>query len=119
MAKQQTVWPLSGAITRIMMGVFGAGTPLSADQMVGGTQGPTASWFEGDLFTPGTGNYVFEPRTENPVQTIWGRSFPRRTTAFPPLQSPQLYANPNVFTNGIGGLQAGTMELEPLLFEGS
>lgn len=117
--KRQSPWQISGAITRIMQGTFGTGSPVSSDQLVGGTFGPTAVYHEGDLFTPGSGNFVFEPTFENPMQTIWGNSFPRRTGAFPPLQPPQLYANPNVVLNGIGGLQAGTMELEPLMFEGN
>ena len=118
--RRQSPWQVSGAVTRIMQGVFGTGSPVSADQMAGGTFGPTAVYHEGDLFTPGSGNFVYEPTQElNPMQTIWGNSFPRRSTAFPPLQSPQLYANPNVVLNGIGGLQAGTMELEPLTFDGA
>ena len=118
--QRQSAWQISGGITRIMQGVFGTGSPVSSDQLVGGTFGPTAVYHEGDLFTPGSGNFVYEPTTElNAIQTIWGNSFPRRTGAFPPLQPPQLYANPNVVLNGIGGLQAGTMELEPLLMDGA
>lgn len=117
--KRQSAWSISGAITRIMQGTFGTGSPISADQMVGGQIGPTALYHEGDLFTPGTGNFVFQPTTELPMVTIWGNAFPRRSGAFPPLQPPQLYSNPNVVLNGIGGLQAGTMELEPLLLDGA
>lgn len=116
---QQSQWTISGAITRIMAGAFGIGTPISADRLVEGQRGPTSLYHEGYLFSPGSGNFVFQPNTELPIQTIWGRSFPRRSGAFPPLQPPQLYANPNVVLNGIGGLQAGTMELEPLLLDGA
>lgn len=74
-----------------------------------------AYYFEGDLFTPGAQNWVYEPVLERtPLQTTWGRGFLRTPNFFDPIQPPQVYSNPNVFTNGIGGLVAGQMALQPL-----
>jgi hypothetical protein len=73
------------------------------------------SYHEGDLFTPGAGNFVFEPNFELPLQTIWGFGFIRNPNTFNPLQPPQVLSPPNVQANGIGGLQAGTIQLEPLI----
>lgn len=110
---------VSGGNVRILAGEFGIGTPISADQMVGGTYDASIySYHEGDLFTPGTGNFVFEPNFELPLITIWGKAFLRTPNTFNPLQNPQIFSQPNVQPNGIGGLQAGTFELQPLEFEG-
>ena len=69
----------------------------------------------GDLFTPGTQNFVFEPTTElTPLTTIWGNAFLRRPNTFKATQPPQVYADYNKFLNGIGGLQAGQFALQPL-----
>lgn len=74
-----------------------------------------ARFFEGDLFTPGAQNYVYEPVFERtPLQTIWGAGFLRTPNTFSPIQSPQVWSQPNVFTNGIGGLVAGQLVLQPL-----
>ena len=110
---------ISGANIRIRMGLFGTGTPVSGSEFVEGAYNASVyNYHEGDLFTPGSGNWVFEPNFELPLVTIWGNAFLRTPNTFNPLQNPQLYSNPNVMNNGVGGLQAGQMELEPLLFEG-
>jgi hypothetical protein len=73
---------------------------------------------EGDLFTPGTGNYVYDAPFELPMKTIWGGStnqgFLYRANPWKVLQPPQVFSQPTVKTSGIGGLQAGTMALQPL-----
>ncbi len=69
----------------------------------------------GDLFTPGTQNFVFEPTTElTPLTTIWGNAFLRRPNTFSVRQPPQSWADYNKFINGIGGLQAGQYAHQPL-----
>lgn len=112
---------ISGGMVRIRYGDFGSGSPAYAFADVdplGLLQFRAAglySYHEGDLFTPGTGNFVFEPNYELPLQTIWGNAFLRTPNTFNPLQHPQVWSQPNVFNNGIGGLEAGQLELQPLL----
>lgn len=75
--------------------------------------------FEGDLFTPGAQNYVFESRFErSPLQAIWGKGFLSGYNQFSPIQPPQVMSPQNVVTSGIGGIVAGQMALQPLEFEG-
>jgi hypothetical protein len=110
---------ISGANIRIAAGEFGAGDPRYGFAQVD----PRASapglyyYHEGDLFAPGTGNWVFETTHELPLVTIWGKAFLRRPNTFSVIQHPQVMANPTVRSGGLGGLQAGTIELEPLLEE--
>jgi len=112
---------ISGANIRILMGEFGVGSPVGNMSAYVNPDGYPGLYFyhEGDLFTPGAQNWVFEPTTELPVVTIWGNAFLRRPNTFNPVQPPQVWSGPNVQNSGIGGLQAGTIELEPLLYEGS
>lgn len=90
--------------------VFGDVNPLTnAGQSV-------YQYHEGDLFTPGAMNFVFETKFEsNPVQTIWGFAFLRKPNTFAPRQPPPLIANHSVVQNGIGGEQFMPMELQPLV----
>jgi len=75
-----------------------------------------AYYHEGDVFLPGAQNYVYEPTLERtPIQGMWGNAFLRNPNVFNPLQPPQIYSNPNVRTNGIGGLEAGQLIGQPLL----
>lgn len=113
----------TGALSRIFGGLFGSGNPrdnLSAevDQNSGPRVQSLFHYHEGDLFTPGTGNYVFEYPFELPVLTIWGNAFLRTPNTFNPRQPSQLNANPNVVTNGIGGLVAGGIAFQPLESDG-
>jgi hypothetical protein len=106
-----TVQIQSGALSRIMAGVFGTRPNPSANLSAEVTPFPGKqgfySYHEGDLFTPGAQNYVFDYPLEFPMQTIWGHGFLRRPNTFKPLQPAQSYSNPNVVTNGLGGLVAG------------
>ena len=106
---------VSGANIRIAMGEFGEGVPIlmPVDPRVSGLY----FYHEGDLFSPGTGNWVFEPTTELPLVTVWGRGFLRKPNTFNPVQPPQVMARPTLRQSGIGGLQAGGVALEPLLIE--
>lgn len=111
----------AGALSRILAGAFGTAEPASSSSSFQvRTPGKEAlyHYHEGDIFTPGTGNYVFEYPFEFPLQTIWGIGFLRQPNTFPPVQPPQVIANPNVFTNGIGGLIAGQYALQPLESDG-
>ena len=106
----------TGALSRIMQGIFGSANPAawtsSAEVAVPGKKG-FYQYYEGDLFTPGTQNYVFEPTTElTALYTTWGNAFLRRPNSFNPEQPPQVYSNPNVVINGIGGLVAGQFALQ-------
>lgn len=111
----------AGALQRILNGIFGAPNPVSYSssfQVSTPKPGAFYQYHEGDLFTPGTGNYVFEPTTELPLQTVWGNAFLRKPNRFNPEQPPQVYSQPNVFINGIGGLVAGQFAFQPLETEG-
>jgi hypothetical protein len=111
---------VAGGNITIRAGAFGSGSPENPYAFVN----PFAaagiySYHEGDIFLPGAQNFVFEPNFELPLVTIWGNAFLRTPNTFKPLQPPQIYANPTLVTNGVGGLQAGSVELEPLLYQGS
>lgn len=107
---------VSGAQVRILTGEFGNGSPFAGVAQVD----PRASsaiynYHEGDVFLPGTGNYVFESIYELPLVTIWGNAFLRRPNTFNPLQGPQVFAQSTLTPNGIGGVVPGDMELQGLL----
>lgn len=105
---------VTGGLVHVMAGAFGIGSPVSGE-LIQPLQGPGLYHFhEGDLFNPGTGNYVFDPPFELPLQTIWGNAFLRTPNTFNPLQPPQIMAPPHAFENGIGGLIAGQLALQPL-----
>jgi hypothetical protein len=115
----------SGAMTRLLAGLFGGGSPDEANVQPGGRVakgGPTAQaiindfyvYHEGDLFNPGATNYVFEPPFELPLVTIWGKAFLRTPNTFSPRQPEQTASVPRVFTNGLGGVVAGQIVLQGL-----
>lgn len=106
----------TGAITRIMDGLFGNGAPMLPDveNIPGGY-----SYHEGDLFTPGAMNYVFEPNTELPLMTIWGFGLLYPSGNFDPRQPAPPVSQNTIVNNGVGGLVAGTMVLQPLSMQGN
>lgn len=110
---------VAGAATRILLGDFGIGSPTYAFAEVDPRSAGVYHYHEGDLFAPGAGNWVFESIWElNPIQAIWGNAFlVAKATPFKPLQTPQVMTQPRLFNNGIGGLQAGQIDFEPLLTE--
>lgn len=109
--------PVVGSNTRIRMGIFGNGSPAYAFADVDPTDksGGIYSYHEGALFTPGAENFVFEPNFELPMQTIWGRGFIRNPNVFSPIQPQQVYSQPQISINGLGGIISGQMALQPLL----
>jgi len=114
--------PVTGGISRIILNhEFGEGSPMFAAVAVNPDSESDGlyQFHEGDLFSPGAGNWVFEPNFELPMVTIWGNAFLRRANTFKVLQPPQVWSNPTVTNAGLGGLQAGTIELTPLSFEDS
>ena len=108
--------PVTGANVRIMQGLFGTGNPAAAFETDANSRTGLYAYHEGDLFTPGAGNWVFEPQFELPLFTIWGNAFLRKPNTFAPLQPPQVYAQPTVQNNGLGGLEAGSYDTTPLSF---
>lgn len=105
-----------GAMSQILAGLFGSATPqnqLSSQVATGGKEA-LYHFHEGDLFTPGTQNYVFDYPWELPLYTIWGQAFLREPNTFSVYQPAQIMSQANVFLNGIGGLVAGQMALQPL-----
>lgn len=106
----------SGAIVRIAEGDFGNGSPFAGIAQVNPFAiSAIAVYHQGDIFLPGTQNYVYEPTQELPLVTIWGRGFIRNPNTFNPLQPPQVFSQPNLAPNGIGGIVAGDMELQALI----
>lgn len=105
--------PVTGAMLRVDAGEFGAGYPTQEIPLHIGAG--FYHFHEGDVFHPGTGNWVFEPTTELPLMTIWGKAFTRVANTFSPIQPAQAYMQPHAFVNGMGGLQAGQLEMQPLL----
>ena len=114
--KRTASQPVSGANIRIRQGVFGVGNPAFTFADVDPNAGTGIyNYHEGDLFTPGAGNFVFEPTFELPIETLWGFGFIRNPNTFSPLQQPQVFSPPTVVNNGIGGLVAGQIALQPLI----
>ena len=71
---------------------------------------------EGFLFTPGTGNWVFENPLDTPLQTIWGNgTMVIEYNYFNPFQPPPQQGLQTVVRNGIGGQLAGQVAFQPLL----
>lgn len=106
---------VSGANIRIAMGEWGTGSPLAALTEVDPNSHSIYRYHQGDLFAPGSQNWVFEPIFELPLQTIWGIAFLRTPNTFNPIQPPQVYAQQTLSPNGIGGVVAGEYELTNLL----
>ena len=110
-----------GGLSRIVASLFGPGAPsnqLSSDTQVLGEnrfEGGVYNFHEGDLFTPGTGNWVMDPSQESALQTVWGHGFLRRPNSFNPFSAPLVFSAQTVVTNGIGGLMAGQTAFQPLL----
>lgn len=108
----------TGGLARIMQGLFGVGSPasqLSSPAEVLGNAPGFYSHHEGDLFTPGTGNWVLDPSLETPLNTQWGNAFLRVPNTFSPFPgTPQVYANPATKLVGIGGPIAGQLITAPL-----
>lgn len=114
---------ISTALSRIMQGIFGASNPQSfsaSNQVAIPAKGSFYNFHEGDVFTPGTQNYVFEPTTElTPLNTTWGMGFLRVPNTFSVRQPTPLEANPTIEQNGIGGLVPGQWVTQPLESEGT
>lgn len=115
-----TTQTVTGANSRIFAGLFGTANPRTNSSAEVAVPGRKAlyHYHEGDLFTPGTENYVFDYPFEFPLQTIWGRAFMRKPNTFDPFQPPQVQSNANILINGIGGLVAGQFAMQPLETEG-
>jgi len=113
-----TKFSASGAMSLLKAGLFGVPHSAQLQQapisLAPGHGASVYAYHEGDLFFPGTQNYVFDYPWELPYSTVWGHGFLRTPNTFNPLQPPQLFSQPNVMINGIGGLIAGQMALQPL-----
>lgn len=106
-------------LQRVAQGVFGVGSPARgiANQEVGSArdkEGGPWNLFEGDLFTPGTGNFVVDPSHETPLYTDWGRAFLRRPNAFTCVGPAQVFANQMSPLFGLGGQVPGQLITQPL-----
>jgi hypothetical protein len=113
--KRKPSQPVSGGNTRIRSGDFGSGSPAFAFETDGRPSTSIYSYHEGDLFSPGSQNWVFETNFELPLITVWGKGFIRNPNTFNPIHGPQVWSSPNVVQNGLGGPVAGDMELTGLI----
>lgn len=110
----------TGALSRILSGAMGVGAPVPNGVDPRSVPG-LYQFHEGDLFEPGAENYVFEPQNELPVKGIWGAGsgvnqgtfYP--AGAWPVFQPPQVWVDLALPTAGLGGLQAGSFALQPLI----
>lgn len=116
---------LASGMSRIFQGVFGGASKVqpntSAPENVIGDTRREAGFYhmhEGDIFNPGTGNWVLDPFQETALNTIWGHGFLRKPNTFNPVQPPQVYSSPTVTTRGIGGLVAGQIAFQPMIEPG-
>ena len=105
---------------RILAGAFGLGAPNPV--VVVGLVTPSVGVFhEGDVFFPGTGNYVYEPMFELPFKGIVGQGGIFQGVKYPDGRWPTFAAIAPVVsyplgtTAGYGGLQAGAFVQQPLL----
>lgn len=108
-----------GGLMRVAAGAFGLGGPARglANQEVASArdrEGGPYNFFQGDLFTPGTGNWVLDPSHETPLYTDWGHAFLRRPNAFVPLQEAQVFSHQMAPLFGLGGQVPGQMITQPL-----
>jgi len=107
----------SGGFSRIIYGLFGVAQPPSSSasaQVVEPQPTGFYHYHEGDQFSPGAPSFVFDYPNELPLLTIWGRSFLRTPNTFLPIPEAPSMSQPNIVTNGIGGLQAGQFILQGL-----
>jgi hypothetical protein len=109
----------TGGLSRIMQGVFGIGSPAAglAAQNVSQDAAKISAvyqFYEGDIFTPGTSNWVVDPSHDGPLMTEWGHAFLRTANTFVPLQTPQIYSAPGSYLYGVGGQVAGQLFTQPL-----
>lgn len=114
--------PPSGALSRIFAAAFGAKNSPAANlsaEVAPPDKHQLYQYYEGDLFTPGAQNWVFEYPYEYPLQTLWGRGFIRQPNTFSVRQAAQPYQNPYITQTGVGGLVAGQWATQPLLTEDS
>ena len=103
----------------IAMGIWGVGSPQAGLAMqnvgqVASKQTGVYQYHQGDLFTPGTGNWAFEPSHDGPVQPIWGAAFLRQPNTFNPIQHPQQYTYAAASVYGLSGQIAGQIITQPL-----
>ena len=65
-----------GGIVRIFQGIFGIGAPTARssdpNEVINQKPGPLYHMHEGDIFEPGTGNWVLDPAFDGPLMTVWG-----------------------------------------------
>lgn len=117
--RKRTPQTVSGGNTRIAGGVFGDGKPTAYawTDVNPANVAHIYRYHEGDLFTPGAQNFVFEPNFELPLQAVWGFGFIRNPNPFKPTQPPQVWSHPTVTSVGLGGLQAGQFDFQPLIDE--
>lgn len=112
--------PETSGIARILQGVFGIGAPTSRssdpNEVINFKPGPLYHMHEGDIFEPGTGNWVLDPAFDGPLMTVWGNGdgYPK---VWGVTSEPAVIALPTYVTNGLGGTQSGQLALQPLVEE--
>lgn len=106
--------PVLGGVVPNGYGTYDDSIPL-------GAQTGLYHFHEGDIFFPGAPSFVYEsPFERTPIFTLWGAGgilVQAQHMVMPYEGAPTVYY-PNVVQNGIGGLQAGDMMMQPLLEPG-
>lgn len=105
-----------GGLSQIIAGIFGTGSPTPGlvEQASVVTRG-FYHFHQGDLFLPGTGNYVLDPSHETPLQTVWGHGFLiQQPNYVGPYGPPPLISHPAGPVVGVGGPIAGQIIFQPL-----
>ena len=111
--------PTTGAMVRWQMQPRGG--PVLPEVISGG--GGPYHYHQGDIFTPGAQNYVFEPIWEQPIYTLAGgggtaQGVYRGANSFNIRQPPQVWQAQAATIQGLGGLQAGQIFWTPLAGNG-
>lgn len=106
-----------GGLLRILQGAFGIGAPTSRSsdpgEVISAKPGPLYHMHEGDIFEPGTGNWVLDPAFDGPLMTVWGNGdqYPKVWQ----IANVPVVALPTYQVQGIGGTVAGQLALQPLV----
>ena len=74
---------------------------------------PLFTYQVGDTLLPGAANEAYQSPWENPIVSVRGRG--RFAGALSVVQPAQVWFSPQHGLNGLGGLQAGQLILQPLL----
>ncbi len=105
-----------GGLRQIMAGLFGSGSPTPGIATSTPVQQSSSLYHfhEGDVFLPGTGNWVLDPAFDVPITTIWGNGFLTPANRFSVIQPPPIDYGLPFRVAGLGGTIPGQIIFAPL-----